>query len=197
MPESRGRRSGRQPNQSWGWLVWFAAALLLCRGGLWARATEQEITLTEYDLKANWVFQFTKYVEWPAQAWGEAKAPFVIGIVGNDPFGSSLAELVKGETAKGHPIQIRHFRAEEDVSGCHLLFISRAESSRLKDILRSARGHSILTVGETEDFIKEGGMINLELADRKIRCDLNKLAANEAGLRPKPKLRPVLRSVKE
>jgi hypothetical protein len=181
----------------WVWVVWLAAALLLCRGGIPARATGQEITLTEYDLKANWVFQFTKYVEWPAEAWGEARAPFVIGIVGKDPFGSSLAELVKGETAKGHPIQIRHFGAEDDVSACHLLFISRAESSRLKDILRSARGHSILTVGETEDFIKEGGMINLELADRKIRCDLNKLAANEARLRPKPQLRPVLRSVKE
>ncbi len=192
VPESR-----RQPSQIWVRLVWFAAALLLCRGGLWARATGQEIKLTEYGLKAIWVFNFTKYVEWPAEAWGEAKAPFVIGIMGNDPFGSSLGDLVKGETAKGHPIQIRHFKAGEDVSGCHLLFISRSESSRLKDILRSARGHSILTVGETEDFIKEGGMLNLELADRKICCDLNMLAANEAGLRPKPQLRPVLRSVKE
>lgn len=196
-PESKGRPANRGPAGAGAWLAWFAVAMLLCQGGPWAPAAGEEITLTEYDLKANWVFQFTKYVEWPPEALGEASAPFVIGMAGKAPFGSNLADLVKGETAKGHPIQIRHFKPGEDVSGCHLLFISRAESSRLKDLLAAVRGHSILTVGETEDFIKEGGMINLELVGRRICCDLNKRAADQAGLKPKPQLRPVLRSVKE
>ena len=148
------------------------------------------------DLKANWVFQFTKYVEWPPEALGEASAPFVIGIAGKAPFGGNLADLVKGETAKGHPIQIRHSSPARMSSGCHLLFISRAESSRLKDLLAAVRGHSILTVGETEDFIKEGGMINLELVGRRICCDLNK-RADSGGAEAQTPVRPVLRSVKE
>ena len=138
----------------------------------------------EYDIKATFLFNFSQFVEWPADALGDANAPFIIGILGVDPFGRFLDELIKNETVHGKPIEIRRFARLEEVTHPHILFISKSENARVESILDKVRGRSILTVGESTErsFAKRGGMIGLVTESARVRVRINLEAAREARL---------------
>lgn len=170
----------------------FAALLLAALGALAtlpvAAAPELPSAAQEYDLKAAFLFNFAGFVEWPTDAFPDARAPLTIGVLGDDPFGSSLDELVAGETIRNRPLLIRRYRSVEQVEGCQILFVSSSEAERLDQIARALARRSILTVGETKDFAVKSGIIGFELTQRRLRLRINLAAASDARLTISSKL---------
>jgi YfiR/HmsC-like len=174
-----------------GCFVWLMAVVMLCFGSLSARA------LTEYEVKAAFLFNFAKFVEWPPQAFPQASTALVFGIMGDDPFGPTLPEILDRETVKGRPIKIQHYRPGDDFAGCHLLFVSRSLAGQAKDILDHARSLGVLTVSEIEGFTAQGGMINFVMVDKSVRFDINAKAMESAGLKASSKLLAVAHAVQD
>lgn len=138
----------------------------------------------EYQIKAAFLYNFTQFVYWPTNAFPESTASLVIGILGNDPFGSTIDDLVRGEKVNGHPLTVARYHQISEVAerDCHILFICQSEAARIDEILRAMKNRSILTVGETEGFAKNGGMIRLITERSKTRLRINAEAAKEGNL---------------
>jgi len=148
----------------------------------------QETPPSEYQLKAAFLFNFAKFVEWPTNTFAAETSPMVIGVVGKNPFGEDLENTIRNKTINKHPVAVRMTDSLADAKTCHILFICTSEKDRLTDIFESLRGVSVLTVGETEGFTKSGGMINFVWAGNKIRFQINAEAAKSAGLKISSKL---------
>jgi hypothetical protein len=142
----------------------------------------------EYQVKAVFLFNLAQFVDWPPKAFPEPGAPLVIGVLGEDPFGSYLDETLRGETVHNRPLILQRYRRVSEIRICHVLFISRSESDRLEQIFASLRGRSVLTVGDSDDFITRGGMIRLVTEKNKIRIRINVNAVRAAGLTISSKL---------
>lgn len=138
--------------------------------------------LPEYAVKAAFVFNFAKFVDWPAGAF-PAERPFVIGVLGEDPFGAALDEIVRGGALQGRPVAVARYRSAEQAAACQVLFIARSERALQAAALKALAGKPVLTVGDAEDFLSAGGMIRLHARAGRIRFDVNKAAADKAGLR--------------
>lgn len=158
-------------------------AMLLQSGMAWSATSTPE-----YQLKAVFLFNFTQFVEWPPQAFAEANSPLVIGVLGNDPFGSYLDETVRGETVNGRPLTVQRYNSAEEIKNCHVLFISRSEAARLPQILTGLKGKSILTVSDADSFNREGGIIRLATIANKIRLRIALETAKAANLTISSKL---------
>jgi hypothetical protein len=158
---------------------WIAVGGLL----LWlAGVAAGEGSLTEYQVKALFLFNFAKYVDWPAAAFTNAAAPITIGVVGTDPFGDNLENAVAGKTIKGHPFVIKHLAADADLAGCQILFISDSEAARMDEILGKAAALPILTVGEDAAFEQNKGIIDFVLKEGKVRLEIDLTTARKTGL---------------
>jgi uncharacterized protein DUF4154 len=142
----------------------------------------------EYQLKAVFLFNFAQFVEWPTSAFPNSQTPLVIGILGDDPFGPYLDETVRGETVNDRPLVVRRYRSVEEITTCHILFISRREEGRVKGILDSLRGRSVLTVSDADRFASRGGMIRFVTDHHRIRFRINLEAAKSASLTLSSKL---------
>jgi hypothetical protein len=142
----------------------------------------------EYQLKAVFLFNFAQFVEWPASAFPSPETPLVIGVLGEDPFGPYLDETVRGEMVNDRPLVVRRYRSVEEITTCHILFISRREVGHLKDILDSLRGRSVLTVSDADRFASRGGMIRFVTDHHRIRFRINLEAARAASLTLSSKL---------
>jgi hypothetical protein len=151
----------------------------------------------EYQVKAAFLYNFAKFVEWPPEAMPKANAPLILGVVGEDPFGPVLEETLKGKTANGHPFVVRRFRREEDASGCQILFTSSSDQRYIRSLLAVLKGSSVLTVGETERFCRLGGIINFTLEENKVRFKINVDAAERARLNISSKLLRVANVVRD
>jgi hypothetical protein len=144
--------------------------------------------LSEYQVKAAYLFNFLKFVEWPEESFADPLAPLVIGVVGEDPFGSALPQVVTGKTVQGRDLVIRIYHAGEDLRGAHILFISASERKRLPTILSSLRGSSVLTVADTSGFLDSGGMIQFLNENGRVRFAINVDATGRARLKMSSKL---------
>ena len=142
----------------------------------------------EYQIKAVFLFNFTQFVDWPANAFSDAQTPLVIGVLGDDPFGPYLDETVRGEKVKDRPLVVQRYRRPADIKTCHVLFISRSESARLDQIFGSLRGRNILTVSDIEGFARRGGMMLFLTQGNKTRLRINLEAAKAANLTISSKL---------
>jgi len=136
----------------------------------------------EYQIKAVFLFNFAQFVKWPPAALPDAGQPFRIGILGDDPFGPFLDETVRGEKVDGHPLVIQRFGRVEDIKGCQILFVSRSESQRMGVVLAGLKNRNILTVGDMEGFIKNGGIIRFSKEGNKIHLRINLEAAKRVRL---------------
>ncbi len=165
---------------------WFCLGLALLLAVPVGRA--QDAQPSEYQIKAAFLFNFAKFVQWPAAVQGDAKSPIVIGILGDNPFHEDLERTIRNKLVDEHPLVIKEFRSAADATNCHLLFISTTEKKRLPEILEALKGTSVLTVSETEGFTEAGGMINFVQQGTKLRFQINKDAANKAGLKISSKL---------
>ena len=155
---------------------------------LLALASPLRAATPEYQIKAVFLFNFTQFVEWPATAFADPSAPVVIGVLGDDPFGAALDEAVRGEKAGSRPLVVQRFRRAEEVTDCHILFVSRSEEPRFADIFPRLARRSILTVGDSEGFATHGGMIRFVTERNKTRLRINVEAAKAAGLTLSSKL---------
>lgn len=165
----------------------FFLSLLLLRVGTLVDAQE-DTQPTEYQIKAAFIFNFAKFVEWPAAAFEKASSPIIVGVIGENPFQDALEKTIKSKTVDEHPVIIMQFRAATDATNCHILFISSSEKARLPQILKQLKGRSVLTVGEMPGFTEAGGMINFVLEGTKIRFQINNDTANSVGLKISSKL---------
>jgi len=141
--------------------------------------------VSEYSIKSAYLLNFAKLASWPTSAFQGPEAPVVIGILGNDPFGSALDSALKGRTAGKRPILAKRFGGGEPdpgIKACHILFISQSEKDRLKELLLALKGTPILTVSEIEKFQLLGGMIHFERKGERIDLDLDPKAAKRAGI---------------
>ena len=143
---------------------------------------------SEYALKSVFLYNFCRFIDWPKSAFASPKEPIVIGIIGEDPFGSLLKEAVDGETSHGRTIQIEHYRKPDAIGHCHLLFVSRSETGRMDQILAAVAGKSVVTVGETDAFLDRGGMIALTADRNRVRLHINPGMLKAASLDVSSKL---------
>jgi hypothetical protein len=138
---------------------------------------------SEYQIKAAFLYNFAKFVEWPAKALPETSTSMTLCILGEDPFGTDLEQILDGKTVNDKSIVIKRFRGIRGLEVCHILFISSSERHHLPEILDALREASMLTVGETERFAKLGGIINFTIEENKVRFEINVDAAGRAGLK--------------
>ena len=137
----------------------------------------------ENEEKAAFLYNFAQYVDWPQEAFPEAATPLTIGILGDDDFADIVEQTVKGESVKGRSLVIKRFHSRAEITACHVLFVSRAEESRLKDLSGQLNTAGVLTVGECRGFPSAGGVINLYLQGNKIRFEINPELARRKGLK--------------
>ncbi len=171
---------------------------LACLGlaGGWAAGQDKSASVSEYELKAAFIYNFTQFTDWPPGAFSSTTAPLVIGIVGDDPFGKTMDDLVRGEVVRKHPLVLKRLRVDEELRGCHLLFISRSEKERLPALLNQLKGSPVLTLSDVDGFAQQGGMVNLLLVNKNVKMEINQAAAGEAGLQISSKLLNLARIVK-
>ena len=142
----------------------------------------------EYALKAVFLYNFVRFIDWPDSAFNTRNAPLVIGIVGEDPFGFMLNEAIAGENYHGRPIQIEHFAGSRDIRRCHLLFVNQSNADQIPQILQAVAGKNVVTVGETNYFLDQGGMIALTAEQNRVRLRINSAALRNARLNVSSKL---------
>jgi hypothetical protein len=171
------------------WLAVLAACACLPSSPEVARSEE----LTEYEIKAGFLYNFTKFVEWPSEVFHDASAPIVLGIVGANPFGTLLTDAAAGKTVNGRAVLIKHFREDEDLQSCQIAFVSSLEKKRAAQILEKLGRANVLTVGEGDTFIAAGGMIAFVVEGNKVRLVMNLEAASEARLKISAKVIAVAR----
>lgn len=143
---------------------------------------------SEYQVKAAFLYNFAKFVDWPAEAFAGSNGKLVIGVIGDDPFGGALDQAINGKTVNGRSLVVHRLKWGQDLRSCHVLYISSSERTRLRQIVESLRGASVLTVGEMGQFNQQGGIINFILEANKVRFEINSRGADQARLRISSKL---------
>jgi hypothetical protein len=149
-------------------------------------AVSAQDTPVEYRVKAAFLFNFAKFVEWPAQAFQAQDTAFTICLAG-DPFRGELDKTIQGEVWNGRRLLVKRIESGSEVRGCHLVYLSRVVAAQ-REILSAAANAPILTVGETDDFITAGGIIRFTENARRIRFEINPDAADKASLRVSSRL---------
>ena len=142
----------------------------------------------EYPVKAAFLFNFAKFVEWPAVAFKSPEDPIAICVLGQDPFGTALEEVVRNKTVANRTFVVREVLNAQQAITCQIVFVSASERKRFRLLLDGLKGRSILTVGEADDFTASGGIINFKLKDARVRIEIDAGAADRAGLRISSKL---------
>jgi hypothetical protein len=134
------------------------------------------------EVKAAFIYNFLKFVDWPAEAFSGNGGEYMVGILGKDPFGTVLDEMLENKKVNGRPIVLKRI-TEAEMKHCHLLFVSPSERRRSGLILEILKGLPILTVSEMPEFAEAGGVINLFEDDKRIRFEVNIDAQKRAGLK--------------
>ncbi|MEO5905747.1 MAG: YfiR family protein [Saprospiraceae bacterium] len=148
----------------------------------------QTLTSSEYKLKAVFIYNFIHFIDWPESTFEDSYDAFIIGIVGGDPFGTYIDEAVAGERIKSHRIIVERFNEAEDIEKCHILFINTHDPDETKRILNVTASRNILTVSDTPNFIRWGGMVRFFTEADRIRLEINNTLARARELKISSKL---------
>lgn len=143
---------------------------------------------TEEQVKAVFVFNFSHFVEWPAQSFASPASPFVIGVLGSDSFGERLEETVRGEKIGEHPLAVHRFRSLADLGDCQILFVEQAQAGQLEQIIAALKHRSTLTVADAAKSAERGVMMQFVTDNNRVRLRINVEAARLAGLTISSKL---------
>ncbi len=166
---------------------WFLLALTAVTFSC-AMGAAQSDQHSEYEVKAAFLFNFTKFVEWPDRTFDDPHAPIAIGIVGDDPFGDALASIVAGQKVQGRGIVIRKENFGDDLRHCQVLFISASERHHSGQIVAGLQDASVLTVSDLEGFAATGGVIQFVMQESRVHFIVNLGAATQSKLRVSAKL---------
>jgi YfiR/HmsC-like len=143
----------------------------------------QKTKPTQFDVEAAYLYQFSRFVQWPAaNSSSNRRASFPICVLGRDPFGRILDDTIRGETVDGVPLVAKRIDTAGDVSNCRVVFIGASEENRIAETLGTFRGVPVLTVSEISDFVARGGMVQFVLREGKVRFAINFTSAEKAGL---------------
>ena len=154
---------------------------LLSQGAVPARSGAEPSL--EYQVKAAYLLNFTRYVDWPSQSFDAPGAPLTICVLGRDPFGPVLDKTVLGRTTHGRPVSVRRVSTGREAAACHLVFIGGETWRTQRDLLGTLRSLGLLTVGESPEFAQEGGVIGFTIQNETVRFVVNAKARDRAGLR--------------
>ncbi|HUK25159.1 MAG TPA: YfiR family protein [Terriglobales bacterium] len=172
------RRAGRARGHTGLWIQLLALALLCPLS-----AAGQADAPGEYEVKAAFLYNFAKFVDWPAGSFSSPDAPLRLCVLGSDPALQALKQVVEGKKVNGRQMQVEGLRNLQQGKGCNVLFIGMAEQEETIKALREGVAPGLLTVGESEGFAQSGGVINLVLRQNHVAFEINVAAANRAGLR--------------
>src|SRR5438874_13704538 len=142
----------------------------------------------EFQKKAQFINSFTRFVDWPARKFAQPDSPFVIGVYGTDNISGLLQESIQDRQIKGRPVVVKHLLNKEELHACHVLFISRSERERIGPILGEVRRENVLTVGESDNFLGKGGIINFVNVGGQVRFQISTDAASREKLTVSSKL---------
>lgn len=160
---------------------WLAAAAMVwavvASQGLWAQAPKP----TDYDVKAVYLYNFGRFVEWPANVAAKSDS-FTFCVLGQDPFGPALDTTLAGETIGGKGVSARRISTPQEAAGCRIVFLSSAEDGRLTKIIEALDKEAVLTVSDMPQFSQRGGMIQFVLEGKRVRFEVNLTAVQHAGL---------------
>jgi len=170
-----------------GILLWLAAIAGPAAAATPAESAATNLTVSVTELKAVFLYNFTHFVKWPDKAYASGEAPIIIGVQDPELLRDSLQSLEK-KTAQGRPIRIRYCRSPDDVAGCHVLFVNATDARDRKPLLEKAAGLPILTVGDADTFLDEGGMVRFVLQGDRLRIQIRPDRARQAGLDPSARL---------
>lgn len=148
----------------------------------------------EVKIKTAYIYNFTKFIDWPADEGKPASEPFRICVIGSDPIRTTLGELTNRE-AKGRPIRVVRIKDLSALSSCHLLYISRSEEPQLAQILQRLQGMQVVTVSDILQFTQRGGMISFVTDKDRVRVQINQRTAREAGVKLSAKLLEIAKVV--
>jgi hypothetical protein len=164
---------------------WAARSILVALACWWVfvapQAGAQERKPTEYQVKAAYLYNFAKFVEWPAGTFSDPTAPFIFGILGVDPFGKDI-DILANRTINDRKIQIRRYHSSAEIRTCQVLFISSSEDNNLGEVVKSLSHSGMLLVSDSERFAGRGGMIGLIATDKTIGFEVNVDAVSRAGI---------------
>jgi hypothetical protein len=179
---------GERRRPTWVRTAAVIAALTLALGS-WCGADEPALARVE----AAFVYNFTQFVEWPADAFASKDAPFVVAIVGEDPFAGALDQAMTGKSVNGRPVVVRHFASAERVEGCQVLFVPEAQDEAVSAVLARAAGRPILTVGQSDAFMRGGGAVRLFVEDGRMKFQIDPDVVDGAKLKASAKLMKLAR----
>ncbi len=152
--------------------------------------------IDEYQVKAAFLYNFAKFVEWPAQSFRSRQDPIVVCVLGHNPFGNSLEQVIRGKLIDGRDLAFRQVDSAEEAGACQILFISSSEGKRFRSLSENLKPAGILTVGEAQGFAANGGVINFKLDGGRVRFEINVDAAEHAQLQISSKLLSLAQIVK-
>jgi len=144
--------------------------------------------MTSSEVKAGFLFNLAKFVEWPDTAFTSAREPITFGIVGADPLGNALSRAVYGQSIKGRTVTVHKYNFGDDLRSCQVLFVSASEQARLPQILSSVLGASVLTVSDAQRFTEAGGVVQMAVDEDRVHFSVNREAATAAKLQISAKL---------
>lgn len=172
------------------------STLLIC-GVAHLAGAETKGGLSEQELKAAALNQVVHFVRWPSGAFLDANSPLTIGIFGEDPFGTLIDELVRGETVSGHPIRVVRCFTPEAAAACHVVYVSDPEHASVDRLLRALGDRNVLAVGDDEAFVEHGGTISLTVRNNRIRILVNLESAKKSNVTLSSKLLRLAEIVKQ
>jgi hypothetical protein len=172
-----------------------AAAIASLLTGVALPLTAQESTVAEYRSKAHFLATFPSFVDWPESVFPSTESPFLICVRGDFSFGTSLAERTRGASPHGRRVDVKWVHKDQELRGCHVLFVSRSESKHYAKLLQAVEGAGVLTVGETPDFLAAGGIISFAVEREALQFEINLVAADNARLKISSRLLVLARRV--
>ncbi len=189
--------SGRRPGARGPAVGIIALVIALCGwvSALPARGADS-LAAKEHQVKAAFVYNFAKFVEWPAGSFPNSSSPLVIGVIGKSPISAALEAAVMDRKINGRAMIVKCVDTVEAARETHLLFVAASEDKRMDDLLPALAGASVLTVGESAAFVRAGGMINFILEGDKCRFDINMDPAEKAGLKVSAQLQKLAKTVR-
>lgn len=171
-----------------GWLECQTAGRVVLAIFLWSLLvvpclrSQQASKPNEYQVKAVYLYNFGRFVQWPTKDAVNNDGPFTICILGQDPFGPVLDSTLAGESLGGKPVMTKRIAKPQDAADCRILFINSKEEGHLQEILAELNGAAILTVSDMPAFSRRGGMIQFVLDGDKVRFEINLTSAEAAKL---------------
>lgn len=169
--------------------------ILACFLALALSAAAQSAHAPEDEVKAAFLYNFAKFVDWPTQAFANSSTPIRFCVLGDDRFGETVSNTLQEKSVSGRPVVNSRLQSPAQARPCHVLFVSPENPEALKLALEAIRGLPVLTVSESADFLRLGGMINFVLEEGRVRFEINLEAAERHHLKLSSKLLAVARVV--